>query len=53
MGSRTQPNVLSPPPAIHTCPGPHPNYLATKARLDADRLGPGNQGAGPSRLVPN
>lgn len=48
------PDPASPHPRTHTCPAPPThNHLATKAHLDADRLGPGNQGAGPSRLGPD
>lgn len=48
------PDPASPHPRTHTCPAPPTHsHLATKAHLDADRLGHGNQGAGPSRLGPD
>ncbi|KAK2087243.1 hypothetical protein P7K49_033150 [Saguinus oedipus] len=39
-------------PNTYTCRDPHHNHLATKDRLDADRLGPGNQEAVPPRRWP-
>lgn len=40
------PSPASPRPNTRTCRGPLPDHLATKARLHADRLGPGNFGGG-------
>ena len=52
-GLRSSLTPSSPAAATYTCPGPHPTTWRPAARLNADRLGPGNQGAGPSRLVPS